>query len=106
MIWGLPPQALRLVLKELSRTMPPVPRCRVSFVLPESLVVQLRTETTRGVSDGNGGARRGQQQVGNFETVTFDENSMHDRLVEGVNDAEIRCPAQRRRTSQQTGIRC
>ena len=100
MIWGLPPQALRLVLKELSRT-----RGRVSFLLPESLVVQLRTETTRGVSDGNGGAQRGQQRVGNFETVTFDENSMHDRLVEGVNDAEIRRPAQRRRTSQQTGIR-
>jgi hypothetical protein len=49
--------------------------------------------------------RRGQQRVGNFETVTFDENSMRDRLVEGVNDAEIRRPAQRRQTSQQTGIR-
>ena len=48
--------------------------------------------------------RRGQQRVGNFETVTFDENSMRDRLVEGVNDAEIRHPAQHQRTSQQTGI--
>ena len=72
---------------------------------PGDQPVQLRTETaTRGVSDGNG-VRRGQQRVGNFETVTFDENSMRDRLVEGVNDAEIRRPAQRRRTSQQTGIR-
>ncbi len=55
--------------------------------------VQLRTKT-RGVSDGNGSARRVQQRVGNFEMVTLDENAMHDRLVEGVNDAEIRCPAQ------------
>ena len=39
------------------------------------------------------GVQRGQQRVGNFETVTFDENSMRDRLVEGVNDAEIRHPA-------------
>ncbi len=46
---------------------------------PGDQPVQLRTETTRGVlSDGNGGARRGQQRVGNFETVTFDENSMRD----------------------------
>ena len=57
--------------------------------------VQLRMETTRGVSDGNGGVRHGQQRVGNFETVMFDGNSMRDRLVEGANDAEIRCPAQR-----------
>ncbi len=58
------------------------------------VVNSLRTETTRGVSDGNWGVRRGQQWVGNFKMVTFDENSMRDRLVEGVNDAKIRCPAQ------------
>jgi hypothetical protein len=55
--------------------------------------VQLRTET-RGVSDGNGSAQRVQQRVGNFEMVTLDENAMCDWLVEGVNDAEIRRPAQ------------
>jgi hypothetical protein len=62
---------------------------------PGDQPVQLRMETTRGVSDGNGGVRRGQQRVGNFEMVTFDEKSMRDRLVEGVNDAKIRRPAQR-----------
>ncbi len=43
--------------------------------------------------------------MGNFETVTLHENSMRDRLVEGVNDAEIRRPAQHKITSQQNGIR-
>ena len=57
--------------------------------------VQLWMETTRGVSDGNGGVQRGQQRVGNFETVMLDGNSMCDRLVEGVNDAKICCPTQR-----------
>jgi hypothetical protein len=66
--------------------------------------VQLQTKT-RGVSDGNRSARRVQQRVGNFETVTLDKNAMRDRLVEGVNDAKICRPAQCRRTSQQTRIR-
>ncbi len=37
--------------------------------------VQLPTKT-RGVSDGNGSVGHGQQQVGDFETVTLDKNSM------------------------------
>ncbi len=64
--------------------------------------VQLQTKT-QGVSDGNGSARRVQQRVNNFETVRLDKNAMRDRLVEGVNDAEICRPAQCQRTSQQTG---
>jgi hypothetical protein len=55
--------------------------------------MQLWTKT-RGVSDGNGSARRDQEQVGNFEMVTLDENAMRDQLVEGVNNAEISRPAQ------------
>ena len=38
--------------------------------------------------------RHVQQRVGNFETVTFDENTMREHLVEGVDDAVIRRPAQ------------
>jgi hypothetical protein len=59
----------------------------------------------QGVSDGNGSAGCDQQRVDSFEMVTLDENAMCNQLVEGVNDAEIRCPAQRQRTSQQTGTR-
>ena len=66
--------------------------------------VQLRTET-RVSNVGNESVRRVQQRVGNFETETLDENAMRERLVEGVDDAVIRRPAQRQRTSQQNGIR-
>jgi hypothetical protein len=64
--------------------------------------VQLQTKM-RGVSDGNGSARRDHQRVGNFETVMLDKNSMCHQLLEGVNDAKIHWPAQHQSTSQQTG---
>jgi hypothetical protein len=66
--------------------------------------VQLQREM-RVANDGNESVRRVQQRVGNFETVTLDENSMRERLVEGVDDAVICRPAQRQRTSQQNGTR-
>jgi hypothetical protein len=35
--------------------------------------------------------------------VTLDKNSMRDRLMKGVNDDKIHCPAQCRQSSQQNG---
>ncbi len=59
------------------------------------------------VADGNERVRGREQQerVGNFETETLDESSMQECLVEGVDDATIRRPAQRQRTSLQNGTR-
>jgi hypothetical protein len=62
--------------------------------------VQLRTET-RVSNVKNESVRRVQQRVGNFETETLDENSMRERLVEGVDNAVICCPAQCQQISQQ-----
>ncbi len=67
--------------------------------------VQLRGKV--GVADGNERVhgREQQERVGNFEMETLDESSMQERLVEGVDDAMIRRPAQHQRTSLQNGTR-
>jgi hypothetical protein len=53
----------------------------------------------------SGSVRRRQQRIGEFDSERLDDDAMREHLVEGVNDTESRRPAQRSRTTQQSGTR-